>query len=195
MTSDKEMFRARVTSIRKDLWTVTYGEQEFSAGITGQLRKNVEYPVVGDWIFAERDAFCSCMIKKIEERKSVFKRPDRRGHADGYVKTMLDEAIVANFDYVFIISSLNRNFNAGRIARYAAITRSGGGVPVAVLTKADICNDIPGRITEIRNIDDRIDIIPISSYTGESLENLCANTCIAELLSRCLGHQVLENLH
>lgn len=80
--------------------------------------------------------------------------------------------MVANFDYVFIITSLNQDFSVNRIARYASITESGGGTPVAILTKADLCDQVEEYVAQVWQINDSMDIIPVSSYTGEGLDRI-----------------------
>lgn len=197
MSIIENTFRARVINVQKELFTLKQKEQLFSARISGQLRYAGLIPVIGDWVQAACDGFGSCVIHSIEERKSIFVRPDRSGHADGYVKTMLQEVIAANFDYVFIITSMNRNFNIGRIARYAAITASGGGIPVAVLTKADLCSDVSQKVEALRAVCGEMDILPISSLTGEGLDALEAymkpGITIALLGSSGVGKSTLVN--
>ena len=49
--------------------------------------------------------------------------------------------IAANFDYVFILQSMNRNFSLRRLERYLALAWQSGASPVIVLTKADLAED------------------------------------------------------
>ena len=51
---------------------------------------------------------------------SKFPRTDYSGHAAGYVKNIAEQVVASNFDYVFILSSLNQEFNMRRLERYAA---------------------------------------------------------------------------
>lgn len=197
MTKDKITFRARVTSIKKGLWTITEDTDEMTAVLSGKMAKSHKVPVVGDWVLASRDAYGSCVILDVEQRKSVFARPNRGGHSDGYVKTMLEEPIVANFDYVFIICSMNKNFNVNRIARYAATTLSGGGIPVAVLTKADLCDDVNSCVHALHEACENLEIHPVSSVKGTGLESLQVymkpGTTIALLGSSGVGKSTLLN--
>lgn len=112
------------------------------------------------------------LIEKKLERKTFLSRPDRSGHADGYVKTLIEQPMTSNFDYVFIVTSLNQNFNAGRIARYIAVTIQGGGIPVVVLSKADLCDDVDKYIAEVKSVSDKTDVIAVSSVTGQGMSEL-----------------------
>jgi ribosome biogenesis GTPase len=51
------------------------------------------------------------------------------------------QAIAANIDTLFIVSSCNADFNLSRIERYLALAFESGIHPVVVLTKADLCAD------------------------------------------------------
>ena len=96
----------------------------------------------------------------------------RAGHADGFAKTLQVQPLIANIDYVFIITSLNRDFSVSRIARYAAMTVSGGAVPVAVLTKADLCPNVEELEAEAASLSENLQVVPISSRTGYGLDRL-----------------------
>lgn len=77
------------------------------------------------------------LITSICERKSVLKRPYTADHSMAYGK---EQVMVANVDDVFIVSSLNDNYNFNRIARYVSVTLQGNATPVVILTKADLCS-------------------------------------------------------
>ena len=69
------------------------------------------------------------------DRKSYFSRtaPGSGGHQE--------QAIAANFDYVFVLQSLNHDFNTNRLERYLTVAWNSGAMPVVVLTKADLKDD------------------------------------------------------
>jgi len=162
----------KVALVHKDRYLVREGENELYCIIAGSLRYEEKFPVVGDYVDVIENPYGDSLIKDILPRKSVFCRPERSGHSDVYVKTIKAVPLVANIDYVFIITSLNNDFSTARIARYAATAISGGAVPVAVLTKADICPDVDKLVEETKKISDRIEVVAISSLTGYGLENL-----------------------
>ena len=162
----------RVIQVHRDRYLVRNGEEETYCVLTGNLRFREEYPVVGDYVNITENPYGDSLIREILPRKTVFCRPDRSGHADGFAKTLQVQPLIANIDYVFIITSLNRDFSTGRIARYAAMAVSGGAVPVAVLTKADLCPD-PGEMeAKAAALSGDLKTIVISSRTGFGLERL-----------------------
>lgn len=170
ITNEKRTMR--VSEVQRDRYTLIGEMGEIKARLKGNLYNSNIFPVVGDYVDVIVNPQGDSLIEKILERKTYLSRPDRSGHADGYVKTLVEQAMAANFDYVFIVTSLNRNFNAGRIARYIALTIQGGGVPVVILSKADLCDDIDKYIKEVKSVSNKADVIAISSLTGEGMSNL-----------------------
>ena len=197
MNQNIKMIEGQVTSIQRDIFYVKSEGDEYPAHLTGKLRDKHDIPIVGDYVRVCVDEYGNAGIVEVLPRKSFFARPDRRGHADGYVKMMKEQPMIANFDYVFIMTSLNHNFNVNRIARYATITTSGGGIPVAVLTKADLVHDVNDYIARVRMINSQMDIIAVSSLTGEGLEQIrryfVPGTTIALLGSSGAGKSTLIN--
>jgi ribosome biogenesis GTPase len=107
-----------------------------------------------------------CQITKTLPRKSYFSRldPTPGGHTE--------QAIAANFDTVFIMQSLNQNFNLRRLERYLALTWQSGATPVIVLTKVDLIDDPGPQLRDVEAIAPGVDIIATSSTTREGLEEL-----------------------
>ena len=162
----------RVVLAYRDRYLVRKEGKELSCVLAGSLRYRDEFPVVGDYVEITENPFGDSLIRVILPRRTVFCRPDRGGHADGFVKTMQVQPLVANIDYVFIITSLNRDFSVSRIARYAAMTVSGGAVPVAVLTKADLCPNVSEMEAKAASLSDGLQVVSISSRTGYGLDRL-----------------------
>ena len=162
----------RVVMVQRDRYLVRNGEKELYCVLSGSMRYREEYPVVGDYAEITENPWGDSLIMSVMPRRSVFCRPDRGGHADGFVKTIRVQPLVANIDYVFIITSLNCDFSIGRIARYAAMAVSGGAVPVAVMTKADLCPNIPEMESRVTSIGRDLQAVSVSSLTGYGMDRL-----------------------
>jgi len=145
--------------------------------MTGKLKGKfynlgLEPPVVGDYVKVFTNEYGDALIDEVLPRKTVFKRPNRSGHSEAYVKNLLEETIVSNFDYVFIVTSLNQNYSENRIARYVSITLNTGAKPIVILSKADLCDDVELKVEITKAVCDKADVIAISSLTGYGLEQL-----------------------
>jgi len=139
----------------------------------GKLKTSVYYgrephpfPTVGDFVLIKGIEGGDCQIVKTLARKSYFSRldPDPGGFRE--------QAIAANFDTVFIMQSLNQNFNIRRIERYLTLTWQSGAIPVIILTKVDLIDDPQQHINEVEMIAAGVDIVVTSSKTGVGLEAL-----------------------
>ena len=187
----------RVVQVHRDRYLVRNNGEEYYCVLTGSLRYRDEFPVVGDYTEITVNPYGDSLIRTILPRRTVFCRPDRGGHADGFVKTLQIQPLIANIDYVFIITSLNHDFSLNRIARYAAMTTAGGAVPVAVLTKADLCLDAEEMEAKAASLSKDLEAVAISSYTGYGLERLRAyfrpGVTIALLGSSGAGKSTLIN--
>ena len=153
--------------------------------------------MVGDWVYVTIIPEGDSMIEAIRPRKSILKRADQSGHAIGYVKTMQEQVMVANFDYVFILTSLNEDYSLNRIARYVSVTLEGGGIPVVILTKADLCPDVTPFLKETAALSDKVRVHAISTQAGLGLEALRPyfreGVTIALLGSSGVGKSTLVN--
>lgn len=192
---------AQVTNVQKNKFILT---DDAGNEINGILKGSFTYesdeiPVVGDYVKYIPNSYGNSFIEEILPRKTRFHRINRGGHADGYVKSLKSETLAANFDYVFIISSLNQNFNPNRIARYVSVTNESGAVPVVVLTKADLCdeNEVQMNKEIILAICEKVQIFAVSSYTELGIKDLKqflkADTTIALIGSSGVGKSTLLN--
>lgn len=188
----------RICEIQKNTYRIQYWERELSGKLCGAFYKEErELPVVGDYVTFDYNPQGDSRIMALCERKSLLKRPDQSGHAIGYVKTMKEQAMIANFDYVFIVSSLNENYNLNRIARYVSITLEGNGTPVVILTKADLCKNPEDYVNEVRALSDKVKVHAVSTVEGIGLEAiteyLLPGKTIALLGSSGVGKSTLLN--
>lgn len=166
---------ARITEVHPDLYKVVSSEGEGHAKLKGSYYNGTktaeDFPAIGDFVQIKYNPCGASQIVKVYQRISKFSRPDYSGHAQGYVKTILEQVVAANFDYVFILASLNYDYNVNRILRYITAAWESGGIPVVLLTKADLADDWQEKLAKIRE-QAKVDAYVISSVTGTGLEQL-----------------------
>ncbi|MCL2572703.1 MAG: ribosome small subunit-dependent GTPase A [Defluviitaleaceae bacterium] len=166
----------RVTEQQRDKYTVMTEHGEVTASLKGTFHHNVQtregFPCVGDFVLLQYNPTGDSRITELLPRKSKFSRADFSGHAVGYVKTIREQVVAANFDYVFILSSLNADFRVSRILRYLTQAWQSGGQPVVILTKADLAWDYDSAVMELQQVAADVPVHAISSHTGQGLDVL-----------------------
>ena len=166
-----------------------------SAIPTGNLRKRLSEGngslVVGDWVAVERGAEgTDHRIHHILPRVSVFKRK----RAGGVTR---HQDVAANIDIVFLVSGLDGDFNLRRIERYVTQAWNSGAKPVLLLNKADICDDVDGRILAAESAAPGVDVHAVSAQDQPGLESIRAyiepGVTVAFLGSSGVGKSTLAN--
>ncbi|KNY25151.1 ribosome small subunit-dependent GTPase A [Pseudobacteroides cellulosolvens] len=121
---------------------------------------------VGDWILLQYDdEIRSERICTVLKRKTKFSR----AAAGIEVK---EQIVASNVDTVFIIQSLNRDFNMKRLERYLIAAWNSGAMPVVVLTKADLCDDVESKKSLAFETAPGVEVHAISCVTGEGIEEI-----------------------
>jgi ribosome biogenesis GTPase len=160
---------ARVIEQQRGLYRTVAAQGELVATLSGKLAFDAEageYPTVGDWVaLAPGVDGSSAVIHAVAPRTSVFRRRGPNGEI---------QAIAANLDIAFLVSSLNAELNARRLERYLAVAREGGASPVVVLTKADLCEDVRTRAAGIRVIAGDAPVHAVSALSGAGLDALAS---------------------
>jgi ribosome biogenesis GTPase len=206
----REFIPGRVIESRRERFRVICEYGEAQAEIKGSFFNNLEegdlFPVVGDFVVLKYNSQGVSLIDAVLPRRSRFSRVDFLGHAEGYAKNVREQVSASNFDYVFILSSLNFDFNISRMARYLTASLQSGGFPVFVLTKADLVEDPGPLAAEVRKLAREVPVVSVSSRTGSGLEELSpflepAKTVIflgssgvgkSSLLNRLAGEELME---
>ncbi|MEI7883819.1 MAG: ribosome small subunit-dependent GTPase A [Clostridia bacterium] len=199
------LFLGRVIAQYKNTYKIATEKSEVLAEISGKLRYSTDelsdFPAVGDFVMLDRDdeLHGNAIIQQILSRKSAFVR-----RAAGTAHNV--QIIAANIDLVFICMSLNNDFNLRRLERYLSIAWDSGAIPVIVLTKADLCDDLPLRLAEIEKIALGVDVVVTSSITDDGWgvihKYLSPGKTVAfmgssgvgksTLINRLLGEEVIE---
>jgi ribosome biogenesis GTPase len=189
---------ARVVAVHRETAIVRDGgpDADRPVGVSGAFRfaalARSDFPAVGDWVAVGADDVVSAVLP----RRSVFKRmaadSSRRG------TSLDDEQIMAsNIDVALLVAGLDNDFNLRRIERYLAIAMSSQITPVVVLNKADLADDVDGRLVAVDAIAPGVATVAVSARTGQGLdelrEHLLPGTTAAILGSSGVGKSTLVN--
>ena len=161
----------RIISQKQKLYEIALLEGTIHGEVTGKMRYEAmdpaDFPVVGDFVMVDRkdETHGYAVIHEILTRKSLFVRKVAGKRRDA-------QAVAANVDTVFHCMALNENFNLRRLERYFAVALESGAVPVIVLTKGDLAENLPEKLSEVERITLGYEVIVTSSLTGEGVEKL-----------------------
>ena len=133
---------------------------------------NAIYPTIGDFVMIEWNSMGDSQIIETLKRDSSFSRASSSADRNHEMHTQHEQLVAANFDYVFIMQSLNDNFNIRRIERYLTLAWESGAIPVIVLTKCDLVDDVESYISEIESVAIGVDVYAISCKAKIGLDNL-----------------------
>lgn len=133
---------------------------------------NAIYPTIGDFVMIEWNSMGDSQIIETLKRDSSFSRASSSADRNHEMHTQHEQLVAANFDYVFIMQSLNDNFNIRRIERYLTLAWESGAIPVIVLTKCDLVDDVESYISEVESVAIGVDVYAISCKAKIGLDNL-----------------------
>jgi len=160
---------ARVTAVHKERYEIVCEH-----GITHARLKTREYfvesrefPTAGDFVMINYVPDGDSQIIETLPRRTCFTRRE-----PGPVPR--DQAVAANFDYVFIMQSLNMDFNPKRLERYLTLAWQSGATPVILLTKADLAEDYWDYLIQVERVAAGVNTHVVSAHTGYGLNRLNA---------------------
>lgn len=165
---------ARVLNQEKNLYQLVCFSSDQPVIVRGELKgkfrhehggKSMEYPGVGDWVLCQLHSDgTAALIDRVLERKSCFYRRE-----PGMSRA---QVVAANVDVIFITMSANQDFNLKRLDRYMSIAWDSGAVPVILLNKADLCQDIDGLVAEVQEHHAGVLILPISAFDAQGVQTV-----------------------
>lgn len=159
----------RVTSVNKNSYTVSNGEHDIFAELTGkflfQADSPLDLPTVGDWVYTQLfDDNSLAIIHEIVPRKSLLKRKTAG-------KKVEYQLIAANIDTAIIIQALDANYNLRRLERYLVMVHESHITPLILLSKSDLlqADEIEKRKLEIAKIAPDAEVLAFSNNNHEDV--------------------------
>jgi ribosome biogenesis GTPase len=150
---------ARVARVDRGLLTVltATGEERVHPG--GGLHDG-SGPAVGDWVALRGEL----AVRVLPRRTAFVRTAAGRGSAP--------QVVAANVDLVLVVDALAGAARLRRIERYLAVAWASGATPVVVLTKADLCPDVPAALAHVAEDAVGVDVLAVSAVTGAGLAQL-----------------------
>ena len=161
----------RVISVNKNNWNVLFNNENVIATI--RKKKNCdELPVVGDYVIINKDEYDNYTIEEIVNRKNTLKKLSIDRTTEKY-KNGKEQILASNVDIVFIVTSLNNDFNIARLERLVLLGNKANSKIAFILTKSDLCS-IKDRENYRKIIEERFNypVFIISSYNKEGIDDL-----------------------
>ena len=156
---------ARITAVHRGRYGIVSGFGEGTAQLKGKeyYFDGETFPTVGDFVLIDYNRDGDSRIVRTLDRKTFF---SRRDPGKG------EQAVASNFDYVFIMQSLNHDFNPKRMERYLTAARQSKAEPVIILTKADLTDDYLPYIIEVSRVAEDVKMHIVSAKTGYGMDEL-----------------------
>ena len=165
---------ARVVGAARDAIRARTATRDISVLVQRAFRRSAaagaDFPVVGDWLALEPVDHHRAALREVLPRSSRFARGDHFAHSTAGGAQV--QVIAANVDTVVIVSALTRDLNLRRLERYLALAWASGAAPVVLLNKADLCDDLPARVAEVRAVAGAAPVLTASAVHGEGLDHL-----------------------
>lgn len=186
---------ARVARAHKHACEVLTPAGLIPAVCTGRLLHETsspaDLPAVGDWVVLRpRPNEPQADIHAVLPRRTRFSRRAAGPREE-------QQVIAANVDTVFLVTSLDGNYNLRRIERYLTVAWESGAQPVVVLNKADLHPDPASIRAEVAAIAPAVPVTAVSALADRSLDELAPwlqpGRTVALLGSSGVGKSTLIN--
>jgi len=145
---------------------------ETEAVLAGRLKHQAAsrgaLPAVGDWVVVRaRAGGDRGVIVAVLPRRSWFSR-----RMAGRVAN--EQVVAANVDVVFIVMALDADFSPRRLERYLLLARESGASPVVLLTKPDMCRDVPAAVAAVTALTGGLPVHVLNPKLGQGVEHVAA---------------------
>ena len=161
---------ARVTAAHRESYTISNGDTEVPAEVTGKLMFTAEspldYPAVGDWVSVQYfDNAASAIIDGVLPRNTLLKRKTAG-------KKIEHQLIAANIDTGLIVQAVDSNYNLRRLERYLVMIHDARIRPEVLLSKSDLlsADQVAEKVAAIRALMPDVRVTAFSNEDPAGIE-------------------------
>jgi ribosome biogenesis GTPase len=139
---------------------------DLSGRLAYQAAGPEDLPAVGDWVaIAARPEEHAATIHHVLARRTALLRKTAGETSDAQV-------LAANLDAALLVTSANRDWNPRRMERAIALVAESGARAIVVLSKSDLCEDVPALVAGVREVAGDAPVVALSSATGAGMDAL-----------------------
>lgn len=155
--------RWKVVAVYKEAYRVVRNGNAMLTKVTGSFINNAlrksDFPAVGDWVYLNEGGLIEGVADRVNQlsRKSAGRRYE-------------EQIIAANIDIMFIVTSLNKEFNINKLGRYIILAETNHITPVILLTKADICDDPYGYVRKVSYYYPKVEVELVSAFNNVGID-------------------------
>jgi ribosome biogenesis GTPase / thiamine phosphate phosphatase len=153
---DPDLVAGRVTAVDRGRAIVDTGHDAWSAPLAGRLRRTSAMPATGDFVAALPRG----PVRAVLPRRGVIARRGEGGSP---------EVLAANVDLALLVTSMNRDLNPRRLARFLAITARGEVEPAVLLTKSDLEPDRALIAEDVEEALGGVAVLTVSAHDGNGM--------------------------
>jgi ribosome biogenesis GTPase len=168
---DDNLIPARIAAHHRASYLVWSADGELRARAAGRLfyahEVGAPLPAVGDWVAVAREDEGRATIAAMLPRRSAFVRK----HAG---RDSTEQVLASNVDVALLLAGLDDDFSLRRLERYVATAWESGADPLVVLTKTDLCDDVPAAVLAVESVAIGVPVYPVSNVTADGLDALAA---------------------
>lgn len=167
-----DVLPGRVAIEFNHIYRVYTDGDELEAVAAGRLKHHAatrsELPAVGDWVAVrKRPGQDRGSIQAVLPRRSRFSRK-----VAGHVTE--EQVVAANVDVVFLVMALDHDFSVRRLERYMLLARESGASPIILLTKPDLCDEVPARVADVVVLAGDLPVHVLSPKMNEGVDQVAA---------------------
>lgn len=158
---------ARVALVFRGGYEIWCESGEFLAQVSGKFRHHAstkaDLPVTGDFVLVQSyPDENKAMIHQLLPRRTKLSRTMAG-------RTTEEQVLAANVDVAFVAISCAASLRTRTIERYLTVVRDSGAQAVLLLTKTDLCSDVPHALEDGHNVASDAPVIPVCSISGIGL--------------------------
>ena len=168
LPQDARGIPARITAVRRGCFEIVCDRGAGLARLAAHARREdgETGPTVGDFVLLDWREDGESRILEMLPRRTRFSRRDPSSSGHG------EQAVAANFDYVFILQPLGSGFRPRGLERYLSLAWQSGAVPAVLLTKADAVEDFTDQLRAAEKLAAGTGVFAVSARTGYGLDQL-----------------------
>ena len=173
VSSADDCVPGRIVAEHRGRYNLAREDGDGSAVLAGRARHAAigreEWPAVGDWVGVSHAAGDGmALIRFVVPRRGAFLRKTAGVTTEAQV-------VAANVDLALIATANPGDLSTRRLERYLTLAWESGAMPVVVLTKSDLGDDVDASIAEAALAAPGADVVAVSAVTGDGIDRLSAH--------------------